>query len=478
MTALELTAVSKRFGTTQALDGANLVVQKGTIHALLGENGAGKTTLVRVAFGLVTPDSGTIRLDGADVVLTGPADAIRRGLGMVHQHPTHVLAMTALENLELGASGRFRRTAVRDAAGKLLDRVGFDIDLDAPVGELSIAAQQRLEILKAVARNARILILDEPSAILAPDEARDLFRWLRRFADEGGTAVVITHKLEEARSYADELTVLRAGRTVLTGAAATTTAADLTAAMLGASLAEPAAPNAVSVGEPVLVANHVILALSGAKRKDPGGQAQFTFTVRAGEVLGVVGVEGSGHHEILLALAGRRPIASGSLRLPDRIGFVPEDRHRDAVVLPFNLAENIALEGAGARRGILRWKEMAQRTSAVINRFDVRTTGPDASLASLSGGNQQKVVLGREISADPELLVLENPTRGLDIRATAFVHDQIRAARATGCAVVLYSSDLDEVISLADRVVAVHAGHVREVPRDRSAAGAAMLGVQ
>jgi len=474
--ALELTGISKRFGPTVALDGANLTVERGTVHALLGENGAGKTTLMRIAFGLVKPESGTIRLDGEDVAPTGPADAIRRGLGMVHQHPTHVLAMTALENLELGNTGPFHRSAARAAAAKHLERVGFSIDLDEPVANLPVAAQQRLEILKAISRNARLLILDEPTAILAPSEARELLLWLRRFAAGGGTAIVITHKLEEARGSADDLTILRAGRTVFTAKAAGTSIADLTTAMIGSSASGTPSPvdPITDTGEPVLAADRIAIA------SDRGDTVvvDATLSVRAGQILGVIGVEGSGHHELLLALAGRLPIVSGSLRLPSRIGFVPEDRHRDAGVLSFTLTENVAIEGAGDRRGLLAWKSLDERTRDIVQRFDVRTPGSDATLDALSGGNQQKLVLGREISSDPELLVLENPTRGLDIRATTFVHEQILDARAQGRAVILYSSDLDEVISLADRVIAMHAGRAREVPRDRAAAGAAMLGVQ
>jgi ABC-type uncharacterized transport system ATPase subunit len=473
--ALDLVGISRRFGATAALDNAHLRVEQGTVHALLGENGAGKTTLMRIAFGLLVPDRGTISVDGTPVHLSGPADAIRLGLGMVHQHPTQVPAMSGIENLELGKRGRLDRHQSRASAADLLRRVGFAIDLDARVADLAIASQQRLEILKAISRDARILILDEPTAILAPAEARELLGWLRHFASTGGTVVLITHKLGEASEFADAVTVLRGGRTVLEADTGQTTIGELTTAMIGGSL-QAAGPQSSrpAGGETLVTAAQISTA------HDPGfpSISDATFVIDRGQVIGVVGVEGSGHHELLLALAGRASLSAGTLELPAQVGFVPEDRHRDAVVLPFTITENVALAGAGSRRGGIRWRSMDQRARSLIERFDVRAAGPDVPLSALSGGNQQKVVLGREIDGHPELLVLENPTRGLDIRATAFVHDQIRRCRESGVAVVFYSTDLDEVIDHADRILVVHSGRVHEVPRDRAAAGAAMLGVR
>ena len=472
--ALEMIGISKRFGAFVALDEASIVVRRGTVHGLLGENGAGKTTLMRIAYGMLAPDSGTVRIGGVDADLDTPSAAIALGIGMVHQHPENVPAMTVAENLELGGRGVYRPSVVRASATALAGRVGFALDVDARVANLSVAGQQRLEILKAVGRHAGLLIFDEPTAVLAPSEARDLLVWLRAFAAGGGTAIVITHKLEEARSYTDDLTVLRRGRTVFARRSADTGADDLAEAMIGAG----APPVAGSGPGPAPLGGIAAKASGVTIHNDRGGVAirDATFDIRRGEVVGIVGVEGSGHHELLLSLAGRLRIASGTLALPDRVGFVPEDRHREGVVLDFSLAENVAIQGAGARRGIMSWKAIDDRTSALIRRFDVRARGATERMATLSGGNQQKLVLAREVDADPELLVLENPTRGLDIRAAAFVREQIRASRDAGMAVVVYSSDLDEVIDAADRVLVVYAGTVKWANLDRTTVGAAMLG--
>jgi ABC-type uncharacterized transport system ATPase subunit len=472
--ALEMVGISMRFGAVAALEDANIVVRRGTVHGLLGENGAGKTTLMRIAYGMIQPDRGVIRIDGATMRLGKPSQAIAAGIGMVHQHPANVPAMSVAENMELGERGPYRPSEIRDRATAVARRVGFELDVQARVRDLSVGAQQRLEILKAIARNARVLILDEPTAVLAPAEARELLGWLREFAAGGGTAIIITHKLEEARSFTDDLTVLRNGRTVLATPAATTSTQSLAEAMLGTP-APAASGGANRPTSDVVVARAIDVSIRGDRGLFAIDRA--TFDVRRGEVVGVAGVEGSGHHELLLALGGRLAVAGGTLTLPARVGFVPENRHRDAVVLDFSLTENVAMQGAGHRAGRMRWELIEARTAVLLGRFDVRSRGPRDRMATLSGGNQQKVVLAREVDAQPELLVVENPTRGLDIRASAFVREQIRAARDAGMAVVLYSSDLDEVIESADRVLVVHAGTVRWVDRDRAAVGAAMLGV-
>jgi simple sugar transport system ATP-binding protein len=337
---------------------------------------------------------------------------------------------------------------------------------------LSVAAQQKLEILKAAFRQARILILDEPTAILAPEEAAELYVWLRKFAADGGTAIVVTHKLTEAREHTDDLTVLRSGRTVLQAASASLSVADLTHALIGEAIATPAPSRPASAGPAVVRLEGLLL----RDERQVTVLRDASFEIRAGEILGIAGVEGSGHHHLLLALAGRHPSSGGRIQLAARTSIIPEDRHRNAVALPFTLAENVAIRNAGARRGALSWSRLRAQAAAFIEQFDVRAPGPNATMQTLSGGNQQKFVLAREFADQPQLIIAENPTRGLDIRASAFVREQLRNARGDGVAVALYSSDLDEILDLADRVIVIHSGRVVQVGMDRSEIGAAMLG--
>ncbi|GAC1647471.1 MAG: ABC transporter ATP-binding protein [Gemmatimonadaceae bacterium] len=463
------------FGVTQALDGASLTVSRGTVHALLGENGAGKTTLMRVAFGLLRPDTGRLRVHGRTVRFASPADAIAAGIGMVHQHFTLVPAMTVAENVALGGHGHFNIDQTRARIRQIGTTTGLNLDPDAPVSALPISAQQRLEIIKALARDASVLILDEPTAVLAPHEATELLAWLRRYAATGGTAIVITHKLREAISVADEVTVLRRGRTVLLTPAAEATEERLAEAMVGG------APPALSddAGKETVLEAAVVVRAARLDVADEAGTIRVrgaTLELRGGELLGIAAIEGAGQRELLRTLAGRLPPAAGTLEIPSDVGFVPEDRQQAAVILDFTLTENAALRGAGARRGLTGWKRTALRTTAFLERFDVRATSPDAYMRALSGGNQQKFVLARELDGEPPLLVVENPSRGLDIRATAAVHERLRHARAAGAAVIVYSSDLDEVLSLATRVAVVFAGVVREVRPAREAVARAMLG--
>jgi len=470
--ALELRHVSQRFGDVAALNDASLAVRPGTVHALLGENGAGKTTLMRIAFGMLAPDSGDLRVGDAARVFASPADAISAGVGMVQQHPANVGAMTVWENVVIGGSGSLRPFDARASVQDLITELGFALDANARVSDLPVAAQQRVEILKAIFRKARLLILDEPTAILAPEEARELYAWLRNFASKGGAAVVVTHKLDEARQYTDDLTVLRNGRTVLQAPSKNTSSDELTQAMIGEAVPVATRPAPKLAGESVLRAEG--LSLRDERRVTVVRDA--TFDVRRGEILGIAGVEGSGHHHLLLALAGRHFPSEGRIELAPRTSIIPEDRHRNAVVLSFSLTENAAIRNAGARRGMLAWSRLATRVRALMERFDVRAAMPSVAMGTLSGGNQQKFVLARELDNDPRLIVAENPTRGLDIRATAFVREQLRAARDAGVAVVLYSSDLDEIVDLADRVLVVQSARVTEVPKDRTRIGAAMLG--
>jgi|tagenome__1003787_1003787.scaffolds.fasta_scaffold20960778_3 ABC-type uncharacterized transport system ATPase subunit len=470
---LRLEGIVKQLGRTRALNHASLFVRPGSVHALLGENGAGKSTLMRVAFGLLQPDEGQILLDGRSTPLRSPADSIRLGIGMVHQHFTNVAAMTAAENIALGGHGLYSPTAAHDRARTLADEVQLAIDPSALAGSLSIAAQQKLEILKALHRNAAILILDEPTAVLAPAEARDLLGLVQQFAVRGGSVVLITHKLSEALETADDVTVLRYGRTVYQGAADQTSANQLAAAMLG---------EAPSASRPVMrqPSGEPMLRLSGVTMVDSRGVirlANANLEVRAHEILGVAGLENSGHEVLLRGVAGRIDPTSGTIWRGGATALIPEDRQRDALVLGFSLTENLALKGAGRRRGRMIWKRFRDRALELAAEYDVRSPSVDAPVNELSGGNQQKLVLARELSDGPSIIVAENPTRGLDIRASAAVHERLREAAARGAAALVHSSDLDEVLALATRVVAVHEGRLTEVPNDREAVGRAMLGL-
>lgn len=477
--ALSLRDITKRFGGTLALDGASLEVRTGTLHALLGENGAGKTTLMRLAFGMIRPDAGTIRLDGETRSWRSSGDALRAGIGMVHQHFLLVPAMTVAENIGLGRGGMFGGFDPQAAAARvraLAAETGLAIDPDARVGELPVGAQQRLEILKALSHDARVLILDEPTAVLSPQETQDLYAWLRRFVDNGRTVVLITHKVREALQIADDITVLRRGRTVLQTRAADADEEGVLAALLGQAPSEqegPRASHGSARGEPVLRLDGVTVvdARTVERLRD------VSLQVRGGEILGVAGVEGAGQLELLRVLAGRLAPDRGSATRPARLGFVPEDRQRDAVIPAWSLVENFALKDAGNARGTMPWSFYRARAEAGVVAQDVRTSGVESPIAALSGGNQQKFVMARELEGSPEALIVENPTRGLDVRATAQVLDALRAARDAGVAVVIHSSDLDELFGVSDRMVVCFAGTVRETTLDREAVGRAMVGL-
>jgi ABC-type uncharacterized transport system ATPase subunit len=483
--ALELRQVTKRFGTVAALLDVSLTVRPGTVHALLGENGAGKTTLMRIAFGMVPPDEGTLLVHGHPLGAHSPADAIAAGVGMVHQHFTLVPAMTVAENIALGGHGRLRTHEAESRVREISALTGFTLDPAARVDSLGVGAQQRVEIAKALARRARILVLDEPTAVLAPAESDELLRWLRGFVAAGNAAVLITHKLREALAVADDVTVLRRGRLAFHGPTGSATSAALTVAMIGDDLPGDGSgrgtPDRANDNPPLFRADRVTL-------RDAAGIEQVheaSFTIQPGEIVGVVGVEGSGQRALLRALAGRMAVSSGTLDRPAIVGFVPEDRHTDSVLLDRTLTENVALRGAGVRTGTMNWASLREQTASLLTAYDVRAPGTESPMRALSGGNQQKLVLARELAASTtdsggqvaEAVVVENPTRGLDVRATAEIHARLRAARDRGAAVILYSSDLDEVLALAGRTLVVHAGTVRGMTTDREAIGRAMLGL-
>ena len=486
-TGITLSEIVKRFRSVSALDGATLVVRAGTVHALLGENGAGKTTLMRVAFGILRPDSGRILVNDQPMVWRSPVDAIAAGVGMVHQHFALVPAMTVAENVELGASvglgsrwrnWRFDKQAAKDRVRELSRACGLAVEPSALVADLSVGAQQRVETLKALSRDAKILILDEPTAVLAPSEADEFLRWLRDFADRGGTVILITHKLREALAIADDVTVLRRGRTVIAASRADVDERSLSQAMIGDEIDPSASRQGLrrksdtTDQQPIVVLDDVTA--TDSERREA---IRATFAVHAGEIVGVAGVEGSGQHTLLRLLGGRIQPTTGYLLRPQDVAFVPEDRHRDGLILDFTLAENVALRGAGARRGLMWWSTIHQRTAMLIDELDVRASAPIVRARLLSGGNQQRLVLARELAGQPALIIAENPTRGLDVRATTDVHKRLRAACDAGAAVVFSSSDLDEVLVLATRVIAVHAGSAREVAAEKDVIGRAILGL-
>jgi ABC-type uncharacterized transport system ATPase subunit len=474
--ALALHAIYKRFGATQALVDASLTVRPGTVHAVLGENGAGKSTLMRIAFGMVSPDAGGVSIDDASVVLASSADAIARGLGMVHQHFTLVPAMTVAENVALGGSGFLDLRHVTARVLELAGRTGLSVDPTARVATLDVGAQQRVEILKALYGKAHTLILDEPTAVLTPTESDELLAWLTRFAAEGGTVVLVTHKLHEALAVASDFTVLRRGQSVLS---ARRSGLDINA-LVRAATGDDSEVSFSQVRRSAVVRGPCVARLDAAEVRDARGVVLVhpaTIECFAGEIVGIAGVEGSGVHELLRLLAGRLTPTRGERTLPKSIGFVPEDRLRDALIEEFTLVENFALRGAVDRVGRIAWPAIVAQTAGLMRRHDVRALSPETRAGTLSGGNQQKFVVGRELDETPALIVAENPVRGLDIRATEHVMRELAAAATTGSAVVVYSADVDELLLLADRLFVMFAGRLREVSLERSAVASALVGL-
>lgn len=469
-----LSRITKHFGRTRALEAVDLRLRPGRVHAILGENGAGKSTLMRVLFGLVAPDSGSIKVDGSYTVYRSPRDAIAAGVGMVQQHFSNVAAFTVAENVGLGGHGRFSPIAAARLVLETAASAGLDLDPLALTSDLTVGAQQRLEIIKALAHGARVLILDEPTAVLAPAEATQLLAWLRRFAAGGGAVALVTHKVLEALGSADHISVLRRGQLVATGPTDRFTAETLAAAMF------PDAPTEVPTrSSPGGIRGELLVEAVDLNLRDAHGEiriANASFTIHAGEIIGVAAVERSGHSELLRALAGLFPVDSGKLRSSGRVSYVPEDRHRDALILDFPLYENLALRNAAARSGLMDWNDFRHRTRVLLDEYSVQAESPDTIALQLSGGNQQRFILGRELELHPDLLVVENPTRGLDLRAMAAVHERLRSTASAGAAVVMYSSDIDEVLLLASRILVVFRGTVREVPAVRELIGRAMLG--
>ena len=476
--ALTLRGIRKRFGSVHALRGADFTLMPGELHALLGENGAGKTTLMHVAYGLVRPDAGQIAIDGVVQSIPSPRAARRHGIGMVHQHFTSVPALSVAENVALAAGWDVRPGPLRERVRALAERVGLPLEPDLPAGRLSIALKQRLEIVKALASDARILLLDEPTAVLAPAEADELLHVIGEFTARGGAAVLITHKLDEALAAAGQITVLRAGAVVVDSPAAGQSEATLARAMVGQGDAAGesngearATATAIWPGSPL-----VRLEDLEVPRESGYGIAirRASLSIRPGEIVGIAAVEGNGQRELLRAVAGRLQPLRGRRDVVGPVGFIPEDRTTEGLIPELTLTQNVVLgsrtDDPWLRRGRLDWKVARGRTAGLLREYGVVADGPDAPAAALSGGNQQKVVLARELARAPRVIVAENPTRGLDIRATDAIHARLRAAAAAGAAILLYSSDLDEVLALAHRVLVAARGVLLDVPGDASRA--------
>jgi simple sugar transport system ATP-binding protein len=486
--AIEMRGITKRYPGVVANDGIDLVVRPGEIHALLGENGAGKTTLMNVLYGLATPDEGQILLNGDPVRINGPADAISRGIDMVHQHFMLVPVLTVAENILLGLepmSGPIfiDRDAARRRIVELGRQFGLEIDPDARVGSLSVGWQQRVEILKALYRNTRILVLDEPTAVLTPQETEEIFAVLRKLAKEGHSIVFISHKLYEVLEIADRITVIRRGRVVGERLPAETNEEDLAELMVGRDVE-------LTIDRGNSHPGSVVLRVDALRVKDDRGNEVVrgvSLEIRAGEILGIAGVAGNGQDELVEAVYGLRRPSGGSVTLGDAnvtgwsprgmneagVGYVPADRQRFGLVLPFAVADNLVLTSyyrAPFARGIRRDDEAIEAAAVqTIGEFDVRARSADVAVRTLSGGNQQKVVVAREFGRDTLLLILDQPTRGLDVGSIEFIHRQVVAKRDAGAAVLLVSAELDEVLEMSDRIAVMYRGAIVAVMDGRTA---------
>ena len=475
---LELRGITKRFGSLVANDHIDLTVEPGEIHCLLGENGAGKSTLMNVLYGLYQADDGDILLDDVVQHFAGPGDAMRAGIGMVHQHFMLIPVFTVAENVMLGHEetkfgGRLDLAAARAKVREISSRFGFDVDPDALIEDLPVGVQQRVEIIKALSRDAQILVFDEPTAVLTPQETDELMAIMRQLRDSGTAIVFITHKLREVREVADRITVIRLGK-VVGEAAPTATNTELASLMVGRAVELTVHKDKAKPGAPALVVKNLRVV-------DAIGQIvvnDVSFDVKAGEILAIAGVQGNGQTELTEALIGLQPHVTGTIELDGKqiaglsvrkvldagVGFVPEDRNEDGLVGEFTIAENLMLDrssGAPFVKGAnLQLGFRSQFAEEKIKEFDVRAQGIDTHVGRLSGGNQQKVVLARELSRELRLFVAAQPTRGLDVGSIEFVHKRIVATRDAGAPVIVVSTELDEVAALADRIAVMYRGGI------------------
>ncbi|MCB9011533.1 MAG: ABC transporter ATP-binding protein [Actinobacteria bacterium] len=475
---LELTGITKRYPGVVASDNVRFDLRRGEVHALLGENGAGKSTLMNVLYGLTQPDEGEIRVRGQLVDIHSPNDAIALGIGMVHQHFMLIPVMTVAENIVLSveptAGMLYDRATASARVRAISERFGLAVDPDARVEDITVGMQQRVEILKALYRGADILILDEPTAVLTPHEAQELVEILRRLTAQGTSVIFITHKLNEVLDIADRVTVLRRGKYIATEPAEGNTEQSLAEFMVGREVGLVAEKAPITPGDPMLEVTDLVV----QDDRDLVVVEGVSFTVRAGEIVAIAGVDGNGQAELIDAITGLRKPTSGSIRVKGReiaggtpkgalragVGHIPTDRHKRGLILDFSLAENFGVHDFDAppvsRFGWLSPSVLTNAAGPLIKEFDVRGGGPLTKASSLSGGNQQKVIIAREISRDPDVLVASQPTRGLDVGAIEYVHQRLIEERDEHRAILLVSLELDEVLSLADRILVIFEGRI------------------
>ncbi|HGK8616527.1 ABC transporter ATP-binding protein [Streptococcus pneumoniae] len=478
---IEMRDITKVFGGFVANDKINMHLRKGEIHALLGENGAGKSTLMNMLAGLLEPTSGEIAVNGQVVNLDSPSKAASLGIGMVHQHFMLVEAFTVAENIILGSE--LTKNGVLDIAGAskeikvLSERYGLAVDPSAKVADISVGAQQRVEILKTLYRGADILIFDEPTAVLTPSEIDELMAIMKNLVKEGKSIILITHKLDEIRAVSDRVTVIRRGKSIETVEIAGATNADLAEMMVGRSVSFKTEKQASKPKEVVLSIKDLVV---NENRGVPAVK-NLSLDVRAGEIVGIAGIDGNGQSELIQAITGLRKVESGSIELKGdsivglhprqitelSVGHVPEDRHRDGLILEMMISENIALQTyykePHSKNGILNYSNITSYAKKLMEEFDVRAASELVPAAALSGGNQQKAIIAREIDRDPDLLIVSQPTRGLDVGAIEYIHKRLIEERDNGKAVLVVSFELDEILNVSDRIAVIHDGKIQGI---------------